>query len=144
MRRQALVFGAALLLSGCETGANRLLLPTPAPESLRLEIPDRSYSLAPGDRERIRESFDADALERLLRAVRPEYRSVILSRFQWDASGRSQGDLVELPDPHLQALLADVWAPYWEQFPAEAYSEEDAPIPGRPITAPPSRSVDPE
>lgn len=77
--------------------------------------------------------FDADALERLLREVRPGMRSEILAYFQVSAAGERRGHLMEIHDPHLQAILEEVWAPMWDDASAQAIEEGWYGMPGRDI-----------
>lgn len=77
---------------------------------LRLEAPDPAFRLTATDRAAVAPTFDADALERLLRQVRPEERGEILSYFQVGKGAR--GHLVEIFDPQLQSILEEVWAPF--------------------------------
>ncbi|HEX6371147.1 MAG TPA: hypothetical protein VF006_19670 [Longimicrobium sp.] len=103
---------------------------SPDAEPLRLEAPDAAFRLTAEDRAELAPVFDADALERLLRELRPDMRGEILAYFQ---KGKSSGHLVEIHDPHLQTILEEVWAPYWENAPDEALDEDWYRMPGREI-----------
>ena len=103
---------------------------SPDAEPLRLEAPDPAFHLSADDRATLAPEFDADALERLLRQVRPDMRTEILSHFQ---VGQARGHLVEIHDPRLQAVLEEVWAPFWENTPDKALEENWYRMPGREI-----------
>lgn len=87
---------------------------SPDAEPLRLEAPDPAFQLSAETRAALATGFDADALERLLQQIRPDMRGEILSYFQ---VGKSRGHLVEIHDPQLQAILEEVWAPFWDNVP---------------------------
>jgi hypothetical protein len=88
-----------------------------ADEPLRLPASDQSYRLSADDRARVRPGFDADALERLLQAIRPDMRQEILAHFQFaEDTTRQYGYLVQFHDPKLQPLLEEVWAPMWDEL----------------------------
>jgi hypothetical protein len=104
---------------------------SPDAEPLRLEVPDFAFRFTHEDRASLAPHFDADALERLLRQVRPDMRGEILPSFQ---IGKGPGGhLVEIHDPHLQAVLEEVWAPFWNDVPDQALEENWYRMPGREI-----------
>jgi hypothetical protein len=109
---------------------------TPSPQALRLAIPDGAYRLSAGDRARVIQGFDQDALERLLARITPERRTEVLRYFQTreDRSVRL-GMLVSLNDPELQPLLAEVWAPMWDEVGAtdDEIAQNAYAYPGREI-----------
>lgn len=102
--------------------------PDPAP--LRLAVADAAFRLTAAERAKIAPGFDPDALERLLAHIRPDLRPEILSYF--DAGG-GRGQLIEIHDPHLQAVLEEVWAPMWEDASERALDEGWFNMPGREI-----------
>ncbi|HST59627.1 MAG TPA: hypothetical protein VLK84_13075 [Longimicrobium sp.] len=106
---------------------------SPDAEPLRLAKADSTYQLSVDDRAQLARGFDADALERLLREVRPDMRGEILAHFQVSASGARRGHLMEIHDPHLQAILEEVWAPMWDDASAEAIEQGWFEMPGREI-----------
>ncbi len=106
---------------------------SPDAEPLRLEQADATYQLGAGDRARLARGFDADALERLLREVRSDMRAEILAHFQVSASGERRGHLIKIHDPHLQAILEQVWAPMWDDASTQAIEEGWFEMPGREI-----------
>jgi hypothetical protein len=92
---------------------------------LHLEEPDPTFSLTDEVRRTILPGFDLDALEQLLARTRPEFRSTLIRSFQpTQGAGFSTGPLM-IPDPVLQDLLHEVWAPRWEQFPEDAWDDPD-------------------
>jgi hypothetical protein len=103
---------------------------SPDAEPLRLEHPDTAYRLSADDRAKLAPGFDAEALERLLRQIRPSMRSEILAHFQIPPAGQGQGQLVEIHDVRLQAILEEVWAPMWDDAPDEALEEGWYRMPG--------------
>ena len=85
------------------------------PVSISLDTPDESFRLDAAERANIQDIYDPDALERLLQLVHPDHRMAILAHFQevpWN--GQRRGNLVELFDPKLNALLDPVYAPLWK------------------------------
>jgi hypothetical protein len=95
-----------------------------------LEAPEGAYQLTVEERAAVAPGFDPDALERLLREIRPDMRGEILSYFQ---AGGSRGHLVEIHDPELQVILEEVWAPFWDNAPDQALEENWYRMPGREI-----------
>jgi hypothetical protein len=118
-----------LLLCACEHRQGALVT-SPDAQPLRLEAPDAAFHLSAEDRAALVPVFDADALERLLQELRPDMRSEVLAYFQ---KGKSSGHLVAIHDPHLQVILEEVWAPYWDNAPDEAIDEDWYRVPGREI-----------
>lgn len=104
----------------------------PNPGTVRLETPDRNFKLTPQERASIRPGYDVNALERLLAAVEPPVRPMILTDFQAVAPGETGTALVRMGDPALQPLLDEVWAPMWEKYP-EMMDKETKDYPGREI-----------
>lgn len=129
-RRSAatLMAGALLGLAACEHRQQGTLVTSPDAIPLRLEAPDAAFRLTPDDRATLAPPFDADALERLLREIRPNMRGEILSYFQ---AGTSRGHLVVIHDSRLQAILEEVWAPFWDNAPDQALEEDWYRMPGR-------------
>lgn len=85
---------------------------------LRLRVADQGYDLTPADRAKMRPGFDLEALQNLLRAVRPDMRAEILAHFQFSQDGVLRGNLVQFHDAELQPLLEEVWAPMWDELKA--------------------------
>lgn len=108
-----LALGVVMVSNGCEP-TNRVLMNTPGPAQLRLEVADPTYRLSDADRAKLLPNFDAEALERLLAMTRPERRQDILKPFQVRENGERLGHLVGLEDAELQKLLEEVWAPMWD------------------------------
>ena len=108
-----LALGAVMIFNSCEP-THRVLMNTPGPAPLRLEVADPSYRLSDADRAKLLPNFDAEALERLLAMTRPERRQDILKPFQVRENGERFGHLVGLDDPQLQKILEEVWAPMWD------------------------------
>jgi len=108
-----LTLAGHLTLTGCER-----LPPTetaPMPVSISLDMPDQSFRLDAAERANIRDIYDPNALERLLRLVHPDHRMDILASFQIEPfDGEHRGLLVEILDPKLDPLLDAVWAPMWK------------------------------
>jgi hypothetical protein len=107
-----------------------------AHEPLRLAASDQLYRLSADDRARVRPGFDADALERLLQAIRPDMRQEIVGHFQFHGeSSPRYGHLMQFHDSQLQPLLEEVWAPMWDELNAtDEEIERDAyGYPGREI-----------
>lgn len=131
MHRRVLAtcLAGVLTLHACEHRPGALMT-SPEAEPLRLEAPDAAFQLTAQDRAELAPVFDADALERLLRELRPDMRGEILAYFQ---KGKSSGHLVQIHDPHLQTILEEVWAPYWENAPDEALDADWYRMPGREI-----------
>ena len=105
---------------------------------LRASRSDANFRLSEADRRKLIAGFDADALERLLAWITPERRSEILAGFQISGDAtRSHGWIKRITDPHLQALLEEVWAPMWDHAGAtdEDVERNTYEFPGREIAA---------
>lgn len=127
--------GAVLALLGCDP-SKQALMTTPEPLPLRLAVPDRDFHLDPVDRSKVLPGFDVDALERLLRMIRPDMRLEILKHFLPRENGERLGILAKMYDPELQKVLEEVWAPMWDEVGAtDAQLEMNNyyPFPGREI-----------
>lgn len=120
-----------LLAGGCEH-APQPIPTTPSPSSHQARTVTPSFHLTPAQRASVRPEFDVDALERLLRMLPEARRARVLGCFQKDEDP-SRGFLVSLGDPALDAVLEEVWAPYWRQAPDEALTQDGDPIPGKRI-----------
>jgi hypothetical protein len=133
MHRRVLAtcFVGVLSLCACEHRQGAVVT-SPDAVPLRLEAPDPAFQLSPQDRDELAPGFDADALERLLREIRPDMRGEILAYFQKGKTA-SRGHLVQIFDPHLQTILEEVWAPFWENAPDQALDEDWYGMPGREI-----------
>lgn len=129
-------WGTVALLSLALLGAcdhpSRISMSTPAPDALRLAMPDSSFTLSAAERAKVLPTFDADALERLLRMIRPDMRAEVLRHFQVrEKNGERLGHLAQFYDPVLQEVLEEVWARAWEDEPDEALIEDWYGFPGR-------------
>lgn len=98
--------------------------------TIRLPTPDPDFRLTAEERAGIRPGFDVDALERLLAAVEPGARPILLEDFLPVAPGAPGTALVRMGDPALQPLLDEVWAPVYELYP-DLLDEEEERYPGR-------------
>lgn len=103
---------------------------SPDPHSIRLPAPDASFRLTEEQRAGVRPGFDVDALERLLAAVEPAVRPVLLRDFLPVEPGARGTALVRMGYPTLQPLLDEVWATVWEHYPG-MLEEETSDYPGR-------------
>lgn len=131
MHRRVLATCLAGVLSVCACEHRQgALVTSPDAEPLRLAAPDPAFELTAEDRAALAPGFDADALERLLRHTRNDMRGEILSYFQ---VGNARGHLVEIHDPDLQAILEEVWVPFWDNAPDEALDGDWYRMPGREI-----------
>ena len=90
---------------------------------------DDSFRLDDLTRSRVAPDYDADALERLLQALEPKARALVLEEFLRadyrtppSAHEGSWRTLVGFTDPKLSALLAEVWQPFWTRQPAEVWA----------------------
>lgn len=96
-------------------------------------VPDPTFRLSEEERAKVLPEFDAEALERLLGMVPPDRRAGLLTRFQETDEGRGRF-VIRLGDPALQAVLEEVWAPYWSTYPDEAAMDAEVDyLPGREI-----------
>ncbi|HEX5727591.1 MAG TPA: hypothetical protein VFX98_19115 [Longimicrobiaceae bacterium] len=93
--------------------------------------PDPSFRLTASDRARLLPWYDADALERLLSMYPAAERSGILENFQMPEPGQQRGLLVQVGHPQLQAILDEVWVPFWETYTDEEIDAEPGNFPGR-------------
>jgi hypothetical protein len=105
----------------------------PLPGTIRLAYPDPTFRLSADERARVAPAFDADALERLLANMQPQYRPEILKNFLVRRHEPGEPILtltVKMGDPVLNQMLGEVWQPYWVLDP-DAIDHEDADYPGR-------------
>ena len=95
-------------------------------------IPDPAYHLSAGEKSKVMEIFDVNALERLLSMLPAADRPGILAHFQYPDGEMAPPPpkLVHLDDPDLQAVVEEVWVPFWDTVPLSAMYEESG-IPGR-------------
>lgn len=140
----AVTGAVCFLVAACEHGARSLLpnrpesrMETVHPKTIRLVTPDSSYMLPPEERAKVRPGYDADALERLLAAVMPDARQIILEGFQVPRPGELQpGEWVTPPvhvgDPELQPLVDEVWATAWANYP-HLLDDDSVVYPGKEI-----------
>jgi hypothetical protein len=135
MRRAAIMFAVLPILAStaCERTPNDLLMTAPNNRPLRLTTPDAWFSLTPDQRTRVLPFFDVEALERLLGMVQSEARDPMLRFFLAAEKKGPHAMLTEVDDPQLQAVLEEVWAPYWKDLPDEVLDKEQAPLPGREV-----------
>ena len=119
--------------AACERNPSDTAFAPRPTRSLRAAQPDGAYRLSAAQRANVLTMYDADALERLLQMVRPEARDSVLRFFQIADDSGPHAVLMHLDDPGLQAVLEEVWAPYWDRLPPEAIDGERAPVPGREI-----------
>ncbi len=104
----------------------------PSGPSQRTYVADASYHMSDRDRSNVMDIFDVAALERLISMLPAGERAEVLAYFQYGdpVSGEAPPKLVHFDNPDLQAVLEEVWVPYWYTMPLAAlYS--DSKIPGR-------------
>jgi hypothetical protein len=129
--RRAVFLTGLLLVVGCDHPGKDVTVSAPQSFALRLPTPDATYKLTPAERASIRPGFDVDALERMLAAVDPQARPIILGSFQFPKPGEPARHMYKVGDPALTPLLDEVWAPMWDHFAPDAIEREDFPYPGR-------------
>ena len=89
---------------------------------LRLPVPDLSYRLTAEERATVQQTFDVDALERLLAMLNPSERPYHFSSFQVQ-TGDTRRELGMFGDPVLNQALGEVWRPYWDSLPDWALAD---------------------
>jgi hypothetical protein len=100
--------------------------------SISLDTPDESFRLDAAERANIEDTYDADALERLLQLVHPDHRLDILGYFQIKPfDGRKRVYFIEILDPNLQPLLDPIYAPVWQNATDEEIEANIYGLPGR-------------
>ncbi len=104
----------------------------PSGPSKRSYPPDPTYRMSSEDRSKIMYIFDPEALERLISMLPPEDRAYYLAHFQYPDGELAEPPpkLVKFDDPDLQAVLEEVWVPYWSTMPPSALYEKSS-IPGQ-------------
>ena len=136
MRALTLLTTAAVLaVSGCERTPGALMS-APGPVPYRLARPDTDYRLTPEERARVPRGYDVNALERLLGMIDPGERPEMLAAFQYNPEQAESGEweaVVRINDPVLQAVLEEVWAPYWDHYTDEQIDREVGWLPGREV-----------
>lgn len=102
----------------------------PSPNPTPVHDPD--FRLSAEERARVFPWYDADALERLLGMSLPESRARVLESFLVpDEPGQQRPLLVTMGHPALQAILEEVWVPFWEGYREEDMNAQPAYFPGR-------------
>ncbi len=129
--RTAAAVLTCFILAGCDRTLNMptMSASSPSPASIRLDVADDAFRLSAEERSRVRAGFDVDALERLLAAIQPEVRPLILEHFYDVQPHERIRALTRMGDPALQPLLDEVWAPVWDRFP-EILEHETKDFPG--------------
>ena len=123
---------AVVLLASCETAARTPAMTEPSYQPLALRTPDLSYRLAAEERAKVIPGFDVDALERLLRKVRPDMRQEVLGQFQLPQPGKPAPlGITEFTEPELNPLLEEVWATLWDDASDDFLAEGVSSMPGR-------------
>lgn len=104
----------------------------PSYQPLALRTPEMSYLLSAEDRAKVITGFDVDALERLLRRVRPDMRREVLRQFQLAQPGEPVPlGITEFTEPELNPLLEEVWATMWHDASDDFLAEGASSMPGR-------------
>lgn len=134
MRRSVacITFGVLLSTGACEHASGGSLMSESSGPSRRTYVADASYQMSVHDKSNVMDIFDVAALERLISMLPVEHRSEVLSHFQYSdpTSEDAPPKLVRFDHPDLQAVLEEVWVPYWDTLPTAAlYSDSE--IPGR-------------
>lgn len=137
MRRSILsgivhTLAAVAVVAACETLNEQVVMSEPGYVPVEAPEPDPGYRIPPEERARLRPEFDAGAMERLLARLDPEHRTRILAGFQLPRPGeRTHMEVWYFDDPELQALLEEVWEPFWDTVPLEVLKLDDSARPGR-------------
>lgn len=101
---------------------------------------DRPIRLPDAQRRRIAENFDPDAVEQIANLLPAEERRHFLRSFGGvpgeapAPATREQQDfavLVRHSDPRIQALIEQMWAPWWDHEPAAALDDPNYNFPGK-------------
>jgi hypothetical protein len=104
----------------------------PSYQPLALRTPEVSYRLSPDERAKVIAGFDVDALERLLRRVRPDMRQEVLRQFQLPQPGNPVPlGITEFTEAELNPLLEEVWATMWHDASDDFLAEGVSSMPGR-------------
>lgn len=121
----------SVVLSACEQASEAPTMSFDTTQPRRSFSPDPSYRLSDVDRARVSDIFDVNALERLISMLPSGDRADVLEHFtSTEYEEEHMGYIVHLNDPHLQAVLEEVWLPYWSTVPSAALYETSE-IPGR-------------
>jgi len=114
-------------------------------------MPDTShadYCLPPELRAHVAPEFDADALERLLQYAEPVVRTQLLDHFLLPAHRsvppipNQWFTLIGSTDERFNALLAEVWQPFWLDKPDEMLADATSRLPGRELALARRRRID--
>lgn len=123
---------AVVLLAACETAARTPAVTEPSYQPLALRTPEMSYRLSAEDRAKVIRGFDVEALERLLRRVRPDMRQEVLRQFQLPQPGEPVPlGITEFTEAELNPLLEEVWATMWHDASDDFLAEGVSSMPGR-------------
>lgn len=126
-----LVLVLAVSTMACEHASGGPMSAPGGPSS-RTYRPDPGYQMSYADRDKVMNIFDVNALQRLISMLPPEHRAEVLSHFQYPDGDAAPPPpkLVSFDDPSLQAVLEEVWVPYWFTLPPSALHTNSR-IPGR-------------
>lgn len=133
MRRSS-IFGVVIVLgqmAACEHATQGPHAMAPVSPSLQAITTDTTFRLSPAERASVLPYFDVNALERLLSLVPPNARARTLASFQVSRPGESHGFLVRMGSPRMNAVLEEVWAPFWDGYSDEQMAGQPAEFPGR-------------
>jgi hypothetical protein len=109
---------------------------------------DPEFRLTAELRAHVAPEFDCDALERLLQHVDPVTRAYLLDLFLLPEHRsvppvpNQFTTLVGSTDERFNALLAEVWQPFWLDKPDEMLDDPDSRYPGRELARERRRRVD--
>lgn len=122
-------------------GAARLAPGYPYPRSAgEPQVADHPIRLTDGRRRRIAENFDPDAVEQIANLLPVEERRHFLRSFGGvpgeapAPATREQQDfavLVRHSDPKIEALIEQMWTPWWDHEPAAALDDPNYNFPGK-------------
>jgi hypothetical protein len=96
-------------------------------------LPDAEFKLSQTELARLRPEVDADAVQRFLASVVPEYRSYFLERvtLPGDLPPKHHVYAVIIPDREMDLLYDAIWAPVWKHRSREelleVYARSDTP-----------------
>ncbi|MDB4912481.1 MAG: hypothetical protein JWM95_125 [Gemmatimonadetes bacterium] len=95
--------------------------------------PTPRMRLSDTQRSRIAEQWDADAVEKIANLLSPEDRRSFMEPLggvpddSVQVGASRPGDayfILTHPNPEIQELLEQMWAPFWETLPADALTNE--------------------
>jgi hypothetical protein len=118
-------------ITACEHATQAPRAMAPAGPSLHAITLDTTFHLSADERAAVLPYFDVHALERLLSMMPASQRARTLASFQVARTGEPHRMLVQTGNPKMDAVLEEVWAPFWDGYSDEEMARHPREFPAR-------------